>query len=260
MRILLTGSSKGIGRSIALRLAKPGNRLALCASTPSDDLALIVTACRKAGADVAELSGDLSDTTVPARLVLDASNGFGGLDAVVSNAGIVAPGSLATLETEAWDRIFSVNVKSAWLLAQAAYPHLKATAGTYLAVASMSGVEPYPNTGAYSPAKAALIMLVRVLAQEWAADGIRVNAVSPGLFETAMTAPIYADQHKRAAREALVPMHRIGQPERDLAGLVEFLLSSDASYMTGQNLLVDGGLLGSIQTHLAGRPASESAR
>ena len=99
-------------------------------------------------------------------------------------------------------------------------------------------------------------MMVRVLAQEWADDGIRVNAVSPGLFSTAMTAPIYADPQLKATREALVPMHRIGNPERDCAGLVEFLLSPDATYLTGQNIVVDGGLLGSIQTHLAGRPKS----
>ena len=99
-------------------------------------------------------------------------------------------------------------------------------------------------------------MMVRVLAQEWAADGIRVNAVSPGLFATAMTAPIYADADMKAAREALVPIHRIGDPQRDCAGLVEFLLSADATYLTGQNIIVDGGLLGSIQSHIAGRPKS----
>jgi len=193
---------------------------------------------------------------VPARLVGAAVERFGGLDAVVSNAGIVASGLLVDLGEDAWERVVAVNVRSAWLLARAAYPHLKAAVGSFVAVASMSGIEPYPGTGAYSPSKAALIMLVRVLAQEWAADGLRVNAVSPGLFRTAMTAPIYADAQKKTAREALVPMHRIGSPERDCAGLVEFLISADAHYLTGQNILVDGGLLGSIQGLLAGRPES----
>jgi len=124
----------------------------------------------------------------------------------------------------------------------------------------MSGIEPYPGTGAYSPSKAALIMLVRVLALEWAADGVRVNAVSPGLFRTGMTAPIYADPQGTAAREALVSMHRIGDPEHDCAGVVAFLLSRDAGYMTGQNILVDGGLLGSTQRHIAGRPKPGGGR
>lgn len=83
---------------------------------------------------------------------------------------------------------------------------------------------------------------------------MRVNAVSPGLFMSALTQPIYADEQKKSAREALVPMHRIGAPAQDLAGLVECLLSADATCMTGQNIVVDGGLLGSIQSHLAGRP------
>lgn len=260
MRILLTGASKGIGRAVALRLARSGNSLALCASSMSADLLSIVAECRDGGAEAEALAGDLSSGASPARLVAGAVEQFGGLDAVISNAGIVAPGPLASLEEVAWDSIFSVNVRSAWLLAKAAYPQLRDTRGAFVAVASMSGVEPYPGTGAYSPSKAALIMLVRVLAQEWAADGIRVNAISPGLFETAMTAPIYADAERRRAREALVPMHRIGQPERDLAGLAEFLISADAVYLTGQNILVDGGLIGSVQTHIAGRPDSKRER
>ena len=259
MRILLTGASRGIGRAIARRLARPGASLALCASSPSPELESIAATCAEQAAEVHPLTGDLADKAVAGRLVGAAAERFGGLDAVVSNAGIVAPGLLADLQEDAWERVFAVNVRSAWLLARAAYPHLKGSAGSFISVASMSGIEPYAGTGAYSPSKAALIMLVRVLAQEWAADGIRANAVSPGLFRTALTEPIYADSHKKAAREALVPMHRIGNAERDCAGLVEFLISEDARYLTGQNILVDGGLLGSIQSHLAGRPKSGAA-
>lgn len=258
MRVILTGASRGIGRAIAGRLARPGWSLALCASAPSAELDAISAECRQSGACVEPLVGDLADPEVASRLVDAAARKLGGLDALVSNAGVVAPAILADLAPEAWDRVFSINVRSPWLLAKAAYPFLKNSKGAFLAVASMSGVEPYPGTGAYSPSKAALIMLVRVLAQEWAADGIRVNAISPGLFHTAMTAPIYADTAKKAAREALVPMHRIGDPRSDVAGLAEFLLSPDAGYVTGQNIVADGGLLGSIQAHLAGRPKSGS--
>lgn len=259
MRILLTGASKGIGRGTALRLAKPGNSLALCGTNPSPELTSITEECRAHGAEVIALAGNLADSAVPARLVGEAVQAFGGLDAVVSNAGIVAQGKLASVDEATWDRIFAVNTRSPWLLAKAAYPHLLASKGSFIAIASMSGVEPYPGIGAYSPSKAALIMLVRTLAQEWAAEGIRVNAVSPGLIETAMTAPIYADAEKKAAREALVPMHRIGKPE-DIAGIVAFLLSDAAAYVTGQNILADGGLLASTQSRLAGRPVSESER
>jgi glucose 1-dehydrogenase len=256
MRILLTGASRGIGAAIAMRLAGEGVSLALCGSSPSEHLDEVAFACANQGARVEALTGDLGEWDVPARLVGDAADRFGGLDAVVANAGIVVPGSLGELTEDAWQRTFDVDVRSAWLMARAAHPHLEASQGAMVTVASMSGVEPYPGTGAYSPAKAALIMLVRVLALEWAASGTRINAVSPGLVHTAMTAPIYADPMNRAAREALVPMHRIADADRDIAGVVAFLLSADATYMTGQNLLVDGGLLGSVQTHLAGRPRS----
>lgn len=254
MRILITGASRGIGRAIARRLARQGAMLTLCASSPSADLEASAADCRAAGADVATLDADLASPEAPQRLVDAAAQRFGGLDGVVSNAGIVKSGALNTLDLTSWDQVFAVNVRSVWQLARAAHPHLQASRGAMVAVASMSGVEPYAGTGAYSPSKAALLMLVRLLAQEWAAEGVRVNAVSPGLFLSALTQPIYADAQKKAAREALVPMHRIGEPARDLAGLVEFLLSPDATYLTGQNIVVDGGLLGSIQSHLAGRP------
>ena len=256
MRILLTGSSRGIGRALAERLARPGNALALCASRPSAEFDEAVAACRAVGATVTALTGDLADPAAPPRLVAEAVAALGGLDGVVSNAGIAIPGSLSDYAEEAWDRVFSVNVRSGWLLARAAYPHLAASRGAFVAVASMSGIEPYPGVGAYSASKAALIMLVRTLALEWAASGVRANCVSPGLFHSAMTAPIYADPEKKAAREALIPMHRIGDPARDLAGLVEFMLSPDAGYITGQNVLADGGLLGSVHAHIAGRPRS----
>ncbi len=259
MRILLTGASRGIGRAIAERLAQPGSKLALCASAPSRELDEVVAACEKLGAPTVGLTGNLRDPNTPAELVQQAVSQLGGLDAVVSNAGIAEPGLLSELEDESWDKIFAVNSRAPWLLARAAGPHLTATKGAFIAVASMSGVEPYPGTGAYSPSKAALIMTIRTLALEWAAKGARANTVSPGLFLSAMTAPIYADPEKKAAREALIPMHRIGDPARDIAGLIAFLVSPDASYITGQNILVDGGLIGSIHSQIAGRPKSGGA-
>ena len=260
MRILLTGSSRGIGRAIVDRLARVGNALALCASRPSFELDVVVAAAREAGAEAVGLSGDLGEADTAERIVAQASAALGGLDAVISNAGIAIAGPLTDSAEADWDRVFNVNVRGAWLLARAAHPHLAASRGSFLAVASMSGIEPYPGTGAYSASKAALIMMVRTLALEWAASGARANCVSPGLFLSAMTAPIYADPEKKAAREALVPMHRIGDPARDFAGLVEFMISADAGYITGQNVLADGGLIGSIHAQISGRPQSGNIR
>ena len=110
----------------------------------------------------------------------------------------------------------------------------------------MSGVSPQPGMGAYSVSKAGLIMLTRLMAQEWAADGIRANCVSPGMVLTPMTEANYRDADFRERREAMCPVPRIGDPDEDIAGVVAFLLSAGAGYMTGQNLLADGGLADSI--------------
>ncbi len=256
MRVLITGASRGIGRAVALRLAAGGARVAACASAHGDELDQLVAEIRAAGGIAVPLLGDLQQSDTPARLVEQATAALGGLDAVVGNAGISRPAALVALDGAEWDRVFNVNVRAQWLLARAAHPWLQRTRGSLVAVASMSGVQPYSGMGAYSASKAALIMLARQLAQEWAADGIRVNCVSPGLVRTPLTQPMYDIPATRAAREALVPLHRIAEADADMAGLVAFLLGPDAGYLTGHNLLADGGLLDSVQTHIAGRPRS----
>jgi len=253
-RILITGASRGIGRSICQRLAATGAELVACAAAHPEELDGLVREIRAAGGRIQPLLGDLADPAVPGRLVEQAAEILGGLDAVVSNAGISRPALLAELAPADWELVFAVNTRAPALLASAAYPWLKQSRGAFVAVASMSGVQPYAGMGAYSPSKAALIMLVRQLAQEWAADGIRVNAVSPGLVRTPLVQAYYDNPEAKRAREQLVPMHRIAEPEPDMAGIVAFLLGEDATYMTGHNLLADGGLLDSIQTHLVGRP------
>jgi len=212
---------------------------------------------RAGGAKVITLVGDLADPGTPQRLVSEAVRALGGLDAVVSNAGVSRPSPLAESSLEDWEFLFAVNARAPWLLAKAAYPYLRDSRGSMVLVGSMSGVEPYPGMGAYSPSKAGMLMLARVLAQEWAAEGVRVNAVSPGLIHTALTARVYADPQLRAGREALIPMRRIGDPAADIAGVVTFLLGPDAGYITGQNLLADGGLLGAVHGLIPGRPATQ---
>jgi glucose 1-dehydrogenase len=256
-RVLVTGASRGIGRAICLRLASQGAVIAACASAHADELDEVVAEAAKQGGRVVPLIADLADSSTPARLVEQAMAALGGLDALVSNAGVSRPSTLVKLTLEDWDYLLAVNARAPWLLAKAAYPALRASRGSFVSVASMSGVQPYPGMGAYSPSKAAVLMLVRTLAQEWAADGIRVNAVSPGLIHTPLTARVYADAPTKAAREALVPLHRIGSPDADIAGLVAFLIGPDAGYVTGQNILADGGLMDAVQGLIAGRPATE---
>lgn len=257
-RVLVTGASRGIGRAICLRLAASGADIAACGSSHAGELETLVKELRDLGVKAFPLLGDLSDPTVPARLVSDAVESLGGLDGVVSNAGVSRPGMLANLAAADWDLVFSVNVRAPWLLAAAAHPWLKRERGAFVAVASMSGLQPYSGMGPYSPSKSALIMLVRQLAQEWAESGVRVNGISPGLVRTPLTQAIYDSPEIKEAREALIPIHRVAEADADMAGIVAFLLSSDAGYITGQNILADGGLLDSIQTHIVGRPRSGS--
>ena len=262
MRVLVTGASPGIGGATCLRLAedakKSGNKLQIAATelrpTPENDA--IREKLEALGAEAITPYADLRDPDAPAALVAEAVKTFGGLDGVVSNAGAAAPGALKDLDLKDWDLLMNINVRAGWLLAKAAYPHLKASRGAYVAVASMSGMGPHPMMGAYSPSKAACINVTALLAQEWAADGIRANSVAPGMIKTPFTANVYADPDLARARTEVVPLGRVGTPE-DIADVIAFLLSDDARYMTGQNVCVDGGFASSILAHIPGRPTKK---
>jgi len=257
MHVLVTGAASGIGRATCLRLARDARatgqatKLAAVDLGPSPELDRLVEELRKLDAEALPLHGDMGSVDAPARVVGEAVGRFGGLDGLVSNAGINRPGPLLHYPVDDWDRLFAVNTRATWLLAKAAYPALKASRGAIVAVASMSGSNPHANLGAYGPSKAALIMLVQVLAQELGRDGIRVNALSPGMVRTGMTAKVYADPRIAAERDALVPLGRVAAPE-DMADIIAFLLSPDARYVNGHDLIADGGVSGNLLGRLPG--------
>jgi NAD(P)-dependent dehydrogenase (short-subunit alcohol dehydrogenase family) len=257
MRVLVTGAASGIGRATCLRLARDAAsrgasaRVAAVDLGPSPALDELVMELKRAGAEAVALHGDMGTADAPARVVGETVSRLGGLDGVVSNAGINRPGALASYSVEDWDRVFAVNTRATWLLAKAAYPALKASRGALVAVGSMSGSNAHANLGAYGPSKAAVIMLVQVLAQELGRDGIRVNAVSPGMVRTGMTAHVYADPGVATERGALVPLGRVATPE-DIADVIAFLLGPDARYVNGHDLVVDGGVSGNFLGRLPG--------
>lgn len=257
MRVLVTGAASGIGRAVCLRLAEDAAqrgqpaRIAAVDLGPSPALDALVADLRALEAEAIALPGDMGTVDAPARVVEEAVARFGGLDGLVSNAGINRPGRLLEYPVEDWDRMFAVNTRATWLLARAAHPALKASRGAIVAVASMSGSNAHANLGAYGPSKAAVIMLARVLAQEFGPDGIRVNTVSPGMVRTGMTARVYENPELAAARAALVPLGRVATPE-DIAAVVAFLLGPDARYVTGHDLVVDGGITGNLLGRLPG--------
>ncbi len=262
MRALVTGASPGIGGATCRRIAEMAAargetaRIAACEIRETGEVRALVAELREAGAEAVALAGDLADPEVPGRLVAEAVAAFGGLDAVVSNAGITLPAPLNDLELWQWDKILAVNTRATLLLAQAAYPALRESKGALVAVASMSGMGAHPGMGAYSPSKAALISLCQTLAQEWAPDRINVNTVSPGMIRTPLTRAVYENNRIAGQRAALVPWGRVGEPE-DIANAIGFLVSPEAEYVTGQNLLVDGGFVDSLYAHIPGRPTRE---
>ncbi len=256
--VLVTGATGGMGRAIATayaqRHAKDGGlRLALAASREGEALDQLVADMRALGAQATGLVADVTDPTQCQRLVAQAQEACGDLTALVSNAGASGPDKLAAMSVERWDRSFALNTRATFVLAQAARAGLARTRGSIVAIASMSGLHPHPGYGAYSSAKAALVMLVRQIAQEWAVDGIRANAVCPGMIRTPLTEAVYQDAETLARREALVPAGRIGTAQ-DVAEAVVYLTGAGASYVTGQALVVDGGLSDHMLTMIPGRP------
>lgn len=257
MRAIVTGAASGIGRATCMRLARDGKASGGAVQIAAVDLAsapgldTVVTELRALGAEALPLHADMAGPEAPARVVADAVARFGGLDGVVSNAGVNRPGPLVDYALEDWDRMFAVNTRATWLLAKAAYPALKASRGAMVAIGSMSGSNAHANLGPYGPSKAAVIMLVQVLAQELGRDGIRVNSVSPGMVRTGMTAKVYENERVAAERDALVPLGRVATPE-DIADVVVFLLGPDARYVNGHDLVVDGGVSGNFLGRLPG--------
>lgn len=263
MRALVSGGSSGIGAAACLRLAEAAlargvqPMIAVCGHESNATQEEVVRSIHSMGGTAIALVGDLGDPDVPGQLVEAAVAEFGGLDALIANAGIASPGAICELSIEDWDGMFSINLRGAWLLAKASHPHLRDSRGSACFTSSMSGQLPHAGSGAYSPSKAALTMLAQTLALEWAPDGIRVNVVSPGMTHTRMTEKMYADPQIKKAREDIIPLSRIGEP-MDIANVIEFLVGPLAGYVTGQDICVDGGFTKSILSHIPGRPSSKS--
>ncbi|MEI4485984.1 SDR family oxidoreductase [Frigidibacter sp. MR17.14] len=234
-RVVVTGAGGGIGQALATAFAEAGARLALLDRTeaPGPEGALHL-ACDMARPDEVAAAA----RAVTARL--------GGVDVLVNTAAILRPGALETVAVEDWRAMLEVNLTGYLVAAQEfGRAMLAAGQGAIVHVASIAASHPQPASGAYSPGKAAVAMLSRQLAAEWGPRGVRSNVVSPGLVRTPLSEAFYADPEVRARREAMVPLRRIAAPQ-DMAGAVLFLASPRAAYVTGQEIVVDGGLSQSL--------------
>jgi NAD(P)-dependent dehydrogenase (short-subunit alcohol dehydrogenase family) len=175
---------------------------------------------------------------------------YGKIDVLVNNAGVLRAGALATISSEDWNLLLTVNLNGTLNCSQAFGKFmLERGQGALVHVASIAGTEPQGNSGAYSAAKAAILMLSKQLAFEWGSRGVRSNTISPGLVRTPMSESFYQAEGVLAKREAVVPLRRIGTPH-DMANAIAFLASDAASYITGQDLIIDGGFGATLMSHV----------
>jgi NAD(P)-dependent dehydrogenase (short-subunit alcohol dehydrogenase family) len=244
--LLVTGGARGLGASVARAAAQRDYRVFVL-DLDRDGAEAVA---REVGGDA--IVASIADTTTIER----ALDTLGAPDVLVNNAGIVRFGPLLDLDADDWRAVVEINLTGTFLLSQLVARRWIAagTAGAIVNITSMNGVAPGPNAGAYGSTKAAIALLTQQMAIEWGPRGIRVNAVAPGLIDAGMSEPIYADPATRHARESKVPLGRLGVGD-DIAHAVLFLASPEASYITGQNVLVDGGVTMSMIANLP-RPKS----
>jgi NAD(P)-dependent dehydrogenase (short-subunit alcohol dehydrogenase family) len=233
-RALVTGGGSGIGRAACLRMAAVGARVAVF-DVDADSSAAVAKEV-----DGISVVADVRDTAAVEAAIATTVDAFGGLDTVFANAGVGNVKPLHLYDDEEWDRLIGVNLRGVFTVIRAAVPSLRAAGGgTVVTMASVSGVRPTRGESPYAAAKAGVIALTKAAALEYAPT-IRVNCVSPGFIATALTKFAVDDQTFRAPIEANTPLQRVGRAD-EVADVVVFLCSDRSSYITGQNIIIDGG-------------------
>jgi 3-oxoacyl-[acyl-carrier protein] reductase len=237
---LVTGGSRGIGRAIAERLGADGHRVAVNYRSRRDAADEAVAAIVAGGGEAVAVEGDVGDAAAVATMFGAVEGAFGPIEILVNNAGITADDLLLRMKPEDWDAVIRTNLSSAFLTTKAALRGmLKARWGRIISIASVAGIAGNPGQANYAAAKAGLIGFTKSVAKEVGSRGITVNAVAPGFIETDMTEALGGE-----VREAVLPsiaVGRFGTPV-EIASAVGYLASDEASYVTGQVLVVDGGL------------------
>ncbi len=228
---IVTGGANGIGAAVAARLASEGAHVMIAdiqmPADTSDSVAFIKT--------------DASSAKEVAALVEATVCKWGRIDMLINNAGLGALAETPDMDEALWDKVFAINTKAIYLFCKYAIPVMRAKGGAIVNIASISGLGGDYGMGVYNASKGAVINYTRSLALDCARDGIRVNALCPGLIETAMTALTVARPEDREAWLGPIPLGRMGRPA-EMANVIAFLLSDEASFMTGSVVTADGGM------------------
>lgn len=235
---IITGSTRGIGLAIARMFQNHGANVVISSENIDD--------CDRVGRELQALAipADVTDAAQLAMLVDGTVDRHGGIDILVCNAGITGrPGPFAAIDMDDFDRVMAINLRSQVQLCNLALPHMAARGGgSAILVSSLSGLRGNGAINAYALAKAGLAQLARNLAVEWGPRNVRVNAISPGFIRTELSAPLLADAAFMQRRMAMTPLRRPGEVQ-EVAGAALFLASPAGAFVTGHNLVVDGGTL-----------------
>ncbi|WP_026692527.1 3-oxoacyl-[acyl-carrier-protein] reductase [Peribacillus kribbensis] len=238
---LVTGASRGIGREIAIALAKEGANVAVNYSGSKEKAEEVAAEIKKLGRDAFAIQCDVSNAEAVSEMVKQTADRFGTIDILVNNAGITKDNLLMRMKEDEWDDVISINLKGVFLCTKAVTrPMMKQRSGRIINVASIVGVSGNAGQANYVAAKAGVIGLTKTTAKELAPRGILVNALAPGFITTDMTDKLTEDM--KQAMLGQIPLARLGEPA-DIAKVAVFLASNDSSYMTGQTLHVDGGMV-----------------
>ena len=238
--ILITGGTRGIGRSLVNAFADTGARIAFTYRSSTEEADALVAELEENGVEAIALQGDVADTSVAQEHVDAVTEAWGTLDVLINNAGITKDNLMLRMKEEDWDAVIDVNLKGVFNYAKAAYrPMMRQRGGVIINLSSVVGVMGNPGQTNYAASKAGIIGFSKSLAKELSSRGVRVNVVAPGYVDTEMTEALGED-----ARDAMLNAVPLGRPAttEDVAQAVLFLASPAASYITGHVLHVDGGL------------------
>ncbi|MFC0188929.1 3-oxoacyl-[acyl-carrier-protein] reductase [Fictibacillus aquaticus] len=239
--VLVTGASRGIGRSIALYLAQKGAKVAVNFSGSEAKANEVVKEIQNAGGEAFAVQADVSNGESVTNMVKQVIETFGSLDVLVNNAGITRDNLMMRMKEEDWDAVMNTNLKGVFLCTKAVTRQMmKQRSGRIINIASIVGVSGNPGQANYVAAKAGVIGLTKTTAKELSSRGITANAVAPGFIETEMTEVL--EENVKQEMMKVIPLSRFGQTD-DVAAAVAFLASDESGYITGQTLHVDGGMV-----------------